>query len=256
MKRITAYMQPDEGVIKVCGEEVREESIATKKKIGYLPELNPLYPDMYVREYLHFIGGLHQMKSIEARTEEVIQLTGLSAEANKQIHQLSKGYKQRVGLAAAIIHEPDVLILDEPTAGVDIELRRSMWEFLQELNRNGTTIILTTHYLEEAESLCRNIAIINQGQIVENTSMRKLLDKLARQTLIFDTCDELKTLPAFNDSDIQCNAIDSHSFEVSLSTSRDINGLYAALSDQGVLIKGMRNKTNRLEELFLSSLKS
>jgi ABC-2 type transport system ATP-binding protein len=159
-------------------------------------------------------------------------------------------------IARALVHEPRLLILDEPTAGVDIELRRSMWEFLQELNRNGTTIILTTHYLEEAESLCRNIAIINQGQIVENTSMRKLLDKLARQTLIFDTCDELKTLPAFSDSDIQCNAIDSHSFEVSLSTSRDINGLYATLSDQGVLIKGMRNKTNRLEELFLSSLKS
>jgi ABC-2 type transport system ATP-binding protein len=173
MKMITAYMQPDEGVIKVCGEEVREESIATKKKIGYLPELNPLYPDMYVREYLHFIGGLHQIKSIEARTEEVIQLTGLSAEANKQIHQLSKGYKQRVGLAAAIIHEPDVLILDEPTSGLDpnqiLEIRN-----LIKLLGKDKTILFSSHILQEVEAICDRVIIIHKGKIVADSSLEGL----------------------------------------------------------------------------------
>lgn len=173
MKMITAYMQPDEGVIKVCGEEVREESIATKKKIGYLPELNPLYPDMYVREYLHFIGGLHQIKSIEARIEEVIQLTGLSAEANKQIHQLSKGYKQRVGLAAAIIHDPDVLILDEPTSGLDpnqiLEIRN-----LIKLLGKDKTILFSSHILQEVEAICDRVIIIHKGKIVADSSLEGL----------------------------------------------------------------------------------
>jgi ABC-2 type transport system ATP-binding protein len=173
MKMITGYMQPDEGIINVCGEEVREESIETKKKIGYLPELNPLYPDMYVREYLYFIGGLHQIKSIEARTEEVIQLTGLSAEANKQIHQLSKGYKQRVGLAAAIIHEPDVLILDEPTSGLDpnqiLEIRN-----LIKLLGKDKTILFSSHILQEVEAICDRVIIIHKGKIVADSSIAEL----------------------------------------------------------------------------------
>ena len=129
-----------------------------------------------------------------------------------------------------------------------------MWEFLQEINRNGTTIVLTTHYLEEAESLCRNIAIIDHGQIVENTSMRALLGKLAMQTLVFDTVNEISAAPAFGDPGVTCQWIDSHSFEVTMSTDRDINALFTRLNEQGVLIKSMRNKTNRLEELFLSRL--
>jgi ABC-2 type transport system ATP-binding protein len=163
--------------------------------------------------------------------------------------------KRRLMIARALVHEPRLLILDEPTAGVDIELRRSMWEFLQEINQHGTTIILTTHYLEEAENLCRNIAIINHGQIVENTSMRSLLSTLARQTLVIDTFSEIHQAPVFSDPDIQVQLVDSHSFEVSMSTTRDINQLFEGLSLQNVLVKGMRNKTNRLEELFLSSLK-
>jgi ABC-2 type transport system ATP-binding protein len=173
MKMITGYMQPDEGIINVCGMEVRDELIETKKKIGYLPELNPLYPDMYVREYLYFIGGLHQIKSIKARTEEVIQLTGLSAEANKQIHQLSKGYKQRVGLAAAIIHEPDVLILDEPTSGLDpnqiLEIRN-----LIKLLGKDKTILFSSHILQEVEAICDRVIIIHKGKIVADSLMADL----------------------------------------------------------------------------------
>lgn len=170
MKMITGYMQPDEGVIKVCGVDVSKESVDTKKKMGYLPELNPLYLDMYVREYLYFIGGLHQINSLKERTEEVINMTGLSAEANKQIHQLSKGYKQRVGLAAAIIHEPEVLILDEPTSGLDpnqiIEIRN-----LIKMLGKDKTILFSSHILQEVEAICDRVIIIHKGRVVADSSL-------------------------------------------------------------------------------------
>ena len=189
------------------------------------------------------------------RTEKYLKKLDLWDKRDNRSRMLSGGMKRRLMIARALVHEPRLLILDEPTAGVDIELRRSMWEFLQEINRNGTTIILTTHYLEEAESLCRNIAIIDHGQIVENTSMRALLGKLAMQTLVFDTVNEISAAPRFSDPEVRCQWLDSHSFEVTMSTDRDINSLFTALNEQNVLIKSMRNKTNRLEELFLSRLK-
>jgi ABC-2 type transport system ATP-binding protein len=255
---ISTLVRASSGTIQVFGQNVATHVYETKLSLGIVPQEINFSQFEKVGDIVITQAGYYGLRGelAKQRAEKYLRKLDLWEKRDNRSRMLSGGMKRRLMIARALVHEPRLLILDEPTAGVDIELRRSMWEFLQELNRNGTTIILTTHYLEEAESLCRNIAIINQGQIVENTSMRKLLDKLARQTLIFDTCDELKTLPAFSDSDIQCNAIDSHSFEVSLSTSRDINGLYATLSDQGVLIKGMRNKTNRLEELFLSSLKS
>ena len=255
---ISTLVRASSGTIQVFGQNVATHVYETKLSLGIVPQEINFSQFEKVGDIVITQAGYYGLRGelAKQRAEKYLRKLDLWEKRDNRSRMLSGGMKRRLMIARALVHEPRLLILDEPTAGVDIELRRSMWEFLQELNRNGTTIILTTHYLEEAESLCRNIAIINQGQIVENTSMRKLLDKLARQTLIFDTCDELKNLPVFNDSDIQCNAIDSHSFEVSLSTSRDINGLYATLSDQGVLIKGMRNKTNRLEELFLSSLKS
>jgi len=255
---ISTLVRASSGTIQVFGQNVATHVYETKLSLGIVPQEINFSQFEKVGDIVITQAGYYGLRGelAKQRAEKYLRKLDLWEKRDNRSRMLSGGMKRRLMIARALVHEPRLLILDEPTAGVDIELRRSMWEFLQELNRNGTTIILTTHYLEEAESLCRNIAIINQGQIVENTSMRKLLDKLARQTLIFDTCDELKTLPAFSDSDIQCNAIDSHSFEVSLSTSRDINGLYATLSDQGVLIKGMRYKTNRLEELFLSSLKS
>ena len=173
MKMITGYMQPDEGVIKVCGEEVKHTSIESKKKIGYLPELNPLYQDMYVREYLQFIGRLHQINSVQQRTEEVIQLTGLSGEANKQIHQLSKGYKQRVGLAAAIIHEPEVLILDEPTSGLDPNQIIEIRNLIKMLGKNKT-ILFSSHILQEVEAICDRVIIIHKGRIVADNSLNEL----------------------------------------------------------------------------------
>jgi ABC-2 type transport system ATP-binding protein len=161
--------------------------------------------------------------------------------------------KRRLMIARALIHKPQLLILDEPTAGVDIELRRSMWQFLREINAQGTTIILTTHYLEEAESLCRNVAIIDKGKLVENTSIKALLQQLNQETFIFDTKGNLNsdfTLP-----DYELRAIDNHSFEVDLDKGQSLNHLFGQLSDQDIEILSMRNKANRLEELFVRLVK-
>jgi ABC-2 type transport system ATP-binding protein len=163
--------------------------------------------------------------------------------------------QRKLEVALSLVHRPEVLFLDEPTTGLDPEVRADMWQEIARLAQQETmTILLTTHYLEEAESLCRNIAIIDQGRIVENTSMRALLGKLAMQTLVFDTVNEISASPQFNDPQVNSQWIDSHSFEVTMSTDRDINALFTILNQQNVLIKSMRNKTNRLEELFLSSL--
>jgi ABC-2 type transport system ATP-binding protein len=156
--------------------------------------------------------------------------------------------KRRLMIARALIHEPKLLVLDEPTAGVDIELRRSMWEFLKEINAQGTTIILTTHYLEEAESLCRNIAIIDHGSIVQNTSIKALLKQLDRETFVFDSATLLTDTPVLKGYSV--TLVDSHSIEVEVHKSQSINEVFDSLNEQNIKVVSMRNKTNRLEELF------
>lgn len=157
--------------------------------------------------------------------------------------------KRRVMIARALMHEPKMLILDEPTAGVDIEIRRSLWDFLRELNKDGLTIILTTHYLEEAEELCRNIAIINKGQIMENTSMKKLLRKLDRETFVLDLKEPLKKNPDFGTFSVL--SIDETTLEAQLPRSQSLNELFALLNKQKIEVLSMRTKNNRLEELFV-----
>ncbi len=181
MKMITGYLTPDGGKIEVCGLPVEGEALATKKKIGYLPELNPLYQDMYVREYLAFVAGLHKIPSPEKRVEEVVQLTGLTPEANKLIEQLSKGYKQRVGLAAALIHDPEVLILDEPTTGLDPNQIIEIREVIRKLGKEKT-ILFSTHILQEVEALCNRVIIINKGKIVADASLQELLESPLPET--------------------------------------------------------------------------
>jgi len=173
MKMITGYLEPDEGSIMVCGLKVKSDDLLTQKRIGYLPELNPLYPDMYVREYLGFIAGLHKVKDSKQRIEEVITLTGLQQEAVKQIHQLSKGYKQRVGLAAAIIHNPDVLILDEPTSGLDPNQIIEIRNLIQSLGKEKT-ILFSSHILQEVEAICDRVIIIHKGKIVADNTLSEL----------------------------------------------------------------------------------
>ena len=173
MKMITGFLRPDEGQITVCGIPVEGEAIATKKKIGYLPELNPLYHEMYVREYLGMMAGLHKLKAPAERIEAVIQLTGLTPEAHKEIGQLSKGYKQRVGLAAALLHDPEVLILDEPTTGLDPNQIVEIREVIRGLGKNKT-ILFSTHILQEVEALCERVIVVNKGKIVADDSIGNL----------------------------------------------------------------------------------
>jgi ABC-2 type transport system ATP-binding protein len=163
---------------------------------------------------------------------------------------LSGGMKRRLMIARALVHQPKLLVLDEPTAGVDIELRRSMWAFLQKINQAGTTIILTTHYLEEAEQLCRNIAIIDKGNIVENTSIKNLLKRLDQEVFILDAETLPATVPALENYQFQ--RTDEHTLEVNLLRGQPLNAVFAHLSQHNIRITSMRNKTNRLEELFVN----
>jgi len=173
MKMITGYLQPDAGTATVCGIDVVQDALAVKKKIGYLPESNPLYYDMYVKEYLAFIAGVHQLPQAKQRIAEVIALTGLQVEQHKKLGQLSKGYKQRAGLAAALIHQPEVLILDEPTTGLD---PNQIQEIRQVIKAQGAdkTVLFSSHILQEVQAICDRIIIINKGRIVADDYLTNL----------------------------------------------------------------------------------
>ena len=173
MKIITGYLQAEGGKATVCGLDVNTNPIAVKKKIGYLPEANPLYFDMYVREYLSFVAGVHELKEVKAAVEKVITLTGLTVESKKKIGQLSKGYKQRVGLAAALIHEPEVLILDEPTSGLDPNQIIEIRNVIKQQGQNKT-VLFSSHILQEVEAICDRVIIINKGKIVADDTLLNL----------------------------------------------------------------------------------
>lgn len=173
MKIITGYLQQTGGEVFVCGINVAEQPLETKKKIGYLPELNALYYDMYVREYLGFVAAVHHIENAKQKIEQVIKLTGLSVESKKKIGQLSKGYKQRVGLAAALIHDPEVLILDEPTSGLDPNQIIEIREVIKKQGQNKT-VLFSSHILQEVEAICDRVIIINKGQIVADDKLSNL----------------------------------------------------------------------------------
>ncbi len=182
MKMITGFLSPNHGEIFVAGINTKLENINAKQKIGYLPESNPLYYDMYVKEYLSFIGEIYGIKNLSNRIIEVIEATGLQKEQHKQIGQLSKGYKQRVGLAQAIIHNPEVLILDEPTSGLDPNQLIEIRNLIKELGKTKT-VILSTHIMQEVEAICDDVIIINKGKIVANSSLKELLESHQEKTL-------------------------------------------------------------------------
>jgi len=167
MKIITCYLQQDSGKVQVCKLDTLEEDLKVKSRIGYLPENNPLYTDMYIKEYLLFVGNLYKINNLKMRVDEIIQQTGLNPEQGKKISQLSKGYKQRVGLAAALIHNPDILILDEPTTGLDPNQLVEIRSLIKEIGENKT-VLLSTHIMQEVDKICNRLIIINQGKIVDD----------------------------------------------------------------------------------------
>ena len=193
------------------------------------------------------------MKEALIKAENVMKRLGLWDKRNDQARTLSGGYKRRLMIAKALIHEPKLLILDEPTAGVDIELRREMWQFLKEINDSGTTIILTTHYLEEAEQLCKNIAIIDHGEIVENTSMKDLLSRLDVQGFVLDLNKPINEAPIIDGFPMRLD--DPTTLVAAVSKDKNINELFRLLSEKSIQVNSMRNESNRLEELFIEMVK-
>lgn len=183
MKVITTFIPPDEGAAAVCGFDVVKQPMEARRRIGYLPEHNPLYKDMYVREYLSFIAGLHQLKDARRRVGEMIEVTGLEREQHKVIGALSKGYRQRVGLAQAMLHDPDVLILDEPTSGLDPNQLADIRKLIKQLGQEKA-VIFSTHIMQEVKAICDRVLIINRGKIVANDSIEELQRRIAAESVV------------------------------------------------------------------------
>ena len=247
---ITSLVNKTSGKVNVFGYDLDKDLVRAKQQIGLVPQEFNFNPFETVQQIVVNQAAYYGVSRKEAmkRSEKYLKQSNLWEKRNVRARMLSGGMKRRLMIARALMHEPRLLILDEPTAGVDIELRREMWEFLRELNENGTTIILTTHYLEEAEMLCRNIGIIQSGELIENTSMKELLSKLQFETFIFDLAP-YDTKPVIEG--YACTFEDEQTIAVEVERNQGVNGIFDQLTRQGIKVLSMRNKSNRLEELFL-----
>lgn len=251
LKMITGFLQADEGQIHICGIHVKGEAIETKKKIGYLAESNPLYYDMYVREYLQMVGNLHKVKQCKDRVEEVIKVTGLAKESHKEIGQLSKGYKQRVGLAAALIHDPEVLILDEPTTGLDPNQIIEIREVIRSLGKEKT-VLFSSHILQEVESLCNRVIVINKGRIVADDKIEKLKDVGQVSILKVQFREEssknlLETIPGV----LSIEQIDEHQWVFQTADAEKLSKELIGFTLQHSLnIVSLQTQTRSLEDIF------
>jgi ABC-2 type transport system ATP-binding protein len=240
------------GNVEIFGVDIDRDFARAKSFLGVVPQefnFNIFEtPLQIVRNQAGYYGINRQTALTQA--EKYLKLLGLWDKRAERAGELSGGFKRRLMIARALVHEPRLLILDEPTAGVDIEIRRSMWDFLRQINSAGTTIILTTHYLEEAESLCRNIGIINQGTLVENTSMRTLLRQLNVETFVLDLEQPLTVVPASLAHNT--HMVDPTTLEIAVDRDDNLNHVYAMLSAADIKVRSMRNKANRLEQLFIN----
>ena len=248
---LSSLVRKSAGTVAIFDIDIDRDFSRAKSCLGLVPqEVNFSQFETPLEILLNQAGyyGIGR-RLAQARAEKYLSLLSLWDRRHEISRNLSGGMKRRLMIARALVHEPRLLVLDEPTAGVDIEVRRSMWEFLVELNRTGTTIILTTHYLEEAEQLCRNIAIIDHGMIVEHSSMRELLAKLHAETFVLDVDAPLLAAPPL--AAFSVVRIDDHSLEVVVDKAQNLNAVFEQLSQQGIHVKSMRNKSNRLEALFL-----
>jgi ABC-2 type transport system ATP-binding protein len=248
---VSSLVNKTSGRVSVFGLDMDEHLSRVKAMIGLVPqEFNFSVFERCIHIVVNQAGyyGIDRKLAYE-RAEYYLRKLGLWEKRNQPPRLLSGGMKRRLMIARALVHEPRLLILDEPTAGVDIEIRRSMWEFLREINRKGTTIILTTHYLEEAESLCRNLAIIDRGNIVKSTSVKNLLMELDMETFVLDLREKIDSEPQIDGYRIR--RIDDTTLEVDVFKAQSLNEMFTGLSGLGVHVTSMRNKANRLEELFL-----
>lgn len=253
---ISSLVTKTSGQVKILDIDIDENHSLAKKKLGVVGQEVNFNQFEKVGDIIRNQAGYYGLSFKESRDNAKYYMRKLDIwdKRNEQARKLSGGMKRRVMVAKALVNNPDLLILDEPTAGVDIELRRSLWEFLTEINDNGTTIILTTHYLEEAERLCRNIAIIDSGEIVENTSMQELLTRLEVETFVFDLSKPISALPDSIDFDMTLD--NPRKLKVTVGKGQGLNSVFEILSRSGIEISSMRNETGRLEELFLGLVDS
>lgn len=251
---ISSLVRKTSGDVEVFGKNIDTHFSQAKKFLGVVPQEFNFSMFEKVEDIVLQQAGYYGLPRAfaQSQTEKYLKKLHLWDKRSTPARMLSGGMKRRLMIARALVHEPKLLILDEPTAGVDIELRRSMWDFLREINEAGTTIILTTHYLEEAESLCRNVAIIDKGLLVQNTSVKNLLQQLNKEVFILDSAADLPAsldIPGFH-----CQKIDEHSFEIEIEKGQSLNQVFDRLNEQGVSIISMRNKANRLEEMFVAMI--
>ena len=248
---ISSLIRKTSGKVYVHGMDIDTNFDEAKRELGLVPQefnFNMFEPVVEIVVNQAGYYGIERKAAFE-RAEYYLRKLGLWDKRQQMARNLSGGMKRRLMIARALVHEPKLLILDEPTAGVDIEIRRSMWSFLREINAKGTTIILTTHYLEEAENLCRNIAIIDHGLLIENTTMKGLLNQLDKETFLLDLATPATKVPRMEVMEI--HLLDEHTIEAVISKEKSINHLFSVLSDAGIQVLSMRNKTNRLEQLFM-----
>jgi gliding motility-associated transport system ATP-binding protein len=254
MKIVTGYLLPDNGQVSVCGVDVLKAPLETKKKIGYLPESNPLYYEMYVREYLDFIADVHHIKEKKAKIEAVIEQVGLTPESKKRVGQLSKGYKQRVGLAAALLHEPEVLILDEPTTGLDPNQIIEIRELIKKMGSNKT-VLFSSHILQEVEAICDRVVIINKGILVADDKLSELRKKSSGDSTIKVSFKEsleaewLKRLKAVK----FVNKINANEWELVTTDPNEVKRQLLELSlQQNLNIVSLQSGGQTLEDVFRS----
>jgi len=248
---LCSLVNKSSGKVKINGIDIDKNFNKAKSFIGVVPQEFNFSIFEGVEQIIMQQAGFYGVdkKIAKKRCEFYLKELGLLEKRKTQARMLSGGMKRRLMIARALIHEPKILILDEPTAGVDIELRKSMWEFIKKLNKNGTTIILTTHYLEEAEELCRNIAIIDKGEIIINSPKKALLNKFNSQTIVLELKEKCKS--KINSKEFKYEKIDDLTYEVKLNKDESINNLFKDLEKQNIKISNLKNKSNRLEELFL-----
>ncbi len=248
---ISSLVLKNAGNVKIFGQDIDLNFSEAKRELGVVPQEFNFNAFEKVKDILINQAGYYGVtRSVASeRADYYLEKLGLWEKREQASRFLSGGMKRRLMIARALMHRPRLLVLDEPTAGVDIELRRTMWEFVEEINAQGTTIILTTHYLEEAESLCRNVAIINHGQIVERSNMQDLLSSLKKETFVLDLDQDASDINL--NGNIDYKALEDQRLEISIEQGQSLNNIFTALSEQNVHVLSMRNKVNRLEELFV-----
>jgi ABC-2 type transport system ATP-binding protein len=252
---VSSLVEKTAGCVSIMGHDLVTDAFAAKRCLGVVPQEFNFNQFEKVYDIIITQAGYYGLtaKQVAGHAEALLRALGLWEKRAEPSRLLSGGMKRRLMIARALIHKPKVLILDEPTAGVDIELRRSMWEFMQQLNEEGTTIILTTHYLEEAEQLCKNIAIINYGEIIIHTGVRELISQLTTETFVFDVEGDLGQLPELPQYQLFHAADDR--LELTVEKGQSLNDVFVILNDAGLQVRSMRTKANRLEELFVGLIK-